>query len=49
MPDAEFAGVRIHYETSGEGGDVLVLGNSLGSNLHIWDKALPWFESRYRV
>jgi len=50
MPEAENAGVRLHYELCGkEHGDVLVLGNSLGSNLHMWDKVLPWFEARYRV
>ena len=26
-----------------------MLVNSLGSNLHMWDKVLPAFESRYRV
>ena len=30
-------------------GLVLVLVNSLGSNLHMWDKVLPAFESRHRV
>ena len=50
MPEAENAGVRLHYELSGqEHGEVLVLGNSLGSNMHMWDKVLPWFEARYRV
>jgi 3-oxoadipate enol-lactonase len=50
MPELENGGVRLHYELSGDNaGNVLVLGNSLGSNLHMWDKVLPWFESRYRV
>lgn len=50
MPEIDNAGVRIHYLLSGnEGGDPLVLGNSLGSNLHMWDKVLPFFESKYRV
>lgn len=50
MPEIESAGVRLYYERSGkERGDALVLANSLGSNLHMWDKVLPWFESRYRL
>ncbi len=50
MPTTESGGVRLHYEVSGNpGGALLVLANSLGSNLHMWDKVLPAFESRYRV
>jgi 3-oxoadipate enol-lactonase len=40
----------LRYELSGNpGGNVLVLANSLGSTLHMWDKVLPAFESRHRV
>ena len=50
MPEIEYEGVRLHYELSGrENGDVLVLGNSLGSSLHMWDKVLPRFEERFRL
>src|SRR5579863_3680474 len=50
MPTVDSDGVRLHYEVSGNPrGSVLVLANSLGSNLRMWDKALPAFESRYRV
>ena len=50
MPTTESGGARLHYEVSGNpGGTLLVLANSLGSNLHMWDKVLPAFESRYRV
>lgn len=50
MPEIENASVRLYYELSGnDGGEVLVLGNPLGSNLHMWDKVLLWFGSRYRV
>jgi len=50
MATSESGGVRLHYEVSGNPrGAVLVLANSLGSNLHMWDKVLPAFESRYRV
>lgn len=50
MPTAEREGVRLHYELSGCNSDrVLLLSNSLGSTLHMWDKALPFFETRFRV
>jgi 3-oxoadipate enol-lactonase len=50
MPTAESGGVRLYYELSGiPRGPVLVLANSLGSNLRMWDKVLPAFESTYRV
>ena len=50
MPVIENGGVRLHYETSGvPSGEVLVLSNSLGSNLHMWDKVLPRFESLHHV
>jgi 3-oxoadipate enol-lactonase len=50
MPTAEISGVRLHYEVSGDAdAPNLVLLNSLGSDLQIWDRALPAFESRCRV
>jgi 3-oxoadipate enol-lactonase len=50
MPIVESGGVRLHYEVSGnERGRVLVFSNSLGSNLHMWDKVLPALENGYRV
>ena len=50
MPTTESGGVSLRYEVSGnERGPVLVLANSLGSNLYMWDKVLPAFESKYRV
>ena len=50
MPTTESDGARLRYEVSGRpGANLLVLANSLGSNLHMWDKVLPAFESRYRV
>jgi 3-carboxy-cis,cis-muconate cycloisomerase/3-oxoadipate enol-lactonase len=43
-------GVGLHYELSGAAeGPVLVLANSLGSNLHMWDKVLPWLEKSFRI
>src|SRR5215469_18539711 len=50
MPEVENGEVRLHYEVGGsEQGEVILLANSLGSNLHIWDKVLPAFENRFRV
>lgn len=50
MPKVENSDVRLHYElSSNPGGEVLVFSNSLGSNLHMWDKVLPWLEKSYRI
>ena len=50
MPMVDRGGVLLHYELSGkEHAEVLVLGNSLGSNLHMWDKVAPIFEGTFRV
>ncbi|HEY3628189.1 MAG TPA: 3-oxoadipate enol-lactonase [Terracidiphilus sp.] len=50
MPVADNGSVRIHYQTGGIAGrDVLVLSNSLGSNLHMWDKVLPRLESTCQI
>lgn len=50
MPTAESSGVRLHYEVSGRAdAPMLVLLNSLGSDLHMWDKVLPVFETKFWV
>ena len=50
MPTLEKGDVRLHYELSGAmNGRVLVLANSLGSNLHMWDKLLPSLEKNLRL
>lgn len=50
MPAIENGGVRIHYVLSGaEGGELLILSNSLGSNLSMWDKVRGHLEADYRV
>ena len=50
MPTAETGEVLLHYELSGnEQGEILVLANSLGSNLHMWDKVVRTLESTFRV
>ena len=50
MPIFEAPEARIHYQLSGdEDRSILVLGNSLGSSLHMWDMVLPRFEEQHRV
>ena len=50
MPSLEKRDVRLHYEQSSlANGPVLVLSNSLGSNLHMWDKVLPSLEKSLRI
>ena len=50
MPAADLGDVRIHYRFDGpEDGPVLVLSNSLGTNLHMWNKVLPALAARFRV
>ena len=50
MPAADSNGVQLHYEVSGSAdAPILVLVNSLGSDMHMWDRALPQFEGRFRV
>lgn len=50
MPAIESNGVRLNYEISGRlGAPLLVVVNSLGSNLHMWDKALAALEGNYHV
>jgi 3-oxoadipate enol-lactonase len=50
MPRFENGGVGLHYELSGAPDrPALVLANSLGSNLHMWDKVLPRLENNFRI
>jgi 3-oxoadipate enol-lactonase len=50
MPTLETGDVRLHYEQSGAvNGPVLVLVNSLGSSLHMWDKVLPSLEKSLQI
>ncbi len=50
MPTVDSNGVRLHYEVSGcAGAPTLVLLNSLGSSLQMWDRTLPVFEAKFRV
>jgi 3-oxoadipate enol-lactonase len=50
MPFAELPDARLRYELSGPSeATVLVLSNSLGSNLSMWDLQMPRFSKHFRV
>ncbi len=50
MPFADLPHVRIHYEVSGDPSHpALVLSNSLGANLSMWDAQVPAFERHFRL
>jgi 3-oxoadipate enol-lactonase len=47
---AEVNGVRLHYRLDGpESAPVVVLSNSLGTNLHMWDSQVPALTEKFRV
>jgi len=46
----DLAGTRLHYRIDGEHGQpVLVLSNSLGTDLSMWDPQIPEFARRFQV
>jgi hypothetical protein len=46
MPSLDAGDLHIHYALSGcEEGDLILLSNSLGSSLRMWDKVLPALEA----
>lgn len=50
MADIDVNGVRLHYRFDGpEDAPVLVLANSLGTDLGMWEPQLPAFARRFRV
>jgi 3-oxoadipate enol-lactonase len=50
MPIIESDGARIHYRFDGsESAPVIVLSNSLGTNLSMWDAQVPALAARFRV
>ncbi|WP_416046764.1 3-oxoadipate enol-lactonase [Cupriavidus basilensis] len=50
MPFAEFSGVRLHYRLDGDDTlPVLVLANSLGTNLDMWNPQIEAFAKHFRV
>ncbi len=50
MPFADAGGLRLHYQLSGpEGAPVVLLANSLGADLSMWDPQVPALAQRYRA
>ena len=50
MPFAETNGARLNYRFDGPAdAPVLVLSNSLGTNLSMWDTQIPALAARFRV
>lgn len=50
MPAIEANGIKINYQIDGtESAPVLMLSNSLGTNLRMWDKQVPALSKRFRV
>lgn len=50
MPTIDADGCPINVQIDGrEGAPVLMLSNSLGTNLHMWDLQMPEFEKHFRV
>jgi 3-oxoadipate enol-lactonase len=50
MPFADFADARVHYRFDGAvGAPVVMLSNSLGTDLSMWDPQVPALNARYRV
>lgn len=50
MSFASIGGIALHYRLSGiEAGTPLILINSLGTNLCIWDDVVPLLDRRFRV
>jgi 3-oxoadipate enol-lactonase len=50
MPKIQANGIALHYELSGPpGAPLVVLSNSLGTRLEMWDRQMPALTQRYRV
>jgi len=49
MPFVELGDLQTYYELADEGRAVLVLSNSLGTNLSMWDPQMPQLKQRFRV
>lgn len=50
MPQVEVNGTRLHYQFDGsEGAPTVMLSNSLGTNLHMWDSQVPALTEKFRV
>jgi 3-oxoadipate enol-lactonase len=50
MPEIEANGTRLHYQFEGsEGAPTVMLSNSLGTNLHMWDPQIPVLAGKFQV
>ena len=49
MPVLEIDGLPFNYRLDGERDEVLILSNSLGTNLGMWDAQMPAFTRRFKV
>jgi 3-oxoadipate enol-lactonase len=49
MPSLDLDGLRFNYRFDGDTGPVLILSNSLGTNLSMWDAQIAAFGKRCRV
>ena len=50
MPFADVAGASLHYRFDGTAGaPVVMLSNSLGTDLSMWDPQVPALVARYRL
>jgi 3-oxoadipate enol-lactonase len=50
MPFTECGDLRVHYELSGQAdAPVVMLSNSLGTTLSLWDPQMPALEEKFRV
>jgi 3-oxoadipate enol-lactonase len=49
MPFLEIDGAPFHYQVEGGEGPVLVLSNSLGTDLRLWDPQVPKLARRFHV
>ena len=50
MPTAQSDGCPINYEVEGpQNAPVLILSNSIATNLHMWDEQAPMFSKQFRL
>jgi pimeloyl-ACP methyl ester carboxylesterase len=50
MPFATLNGIKLHYQLDGDAAlPVLVLSNSLGTSLAMWDPQIPELSKHFRV
>jgi 3-oxoadipate enol-lactonase len=49
MAVAQLPDVRLHYRIDGEAGSTLLLSNSLGTSLAMWEPQIAALSARFRV